>query len=92
MQDARLVLKPHVLVERDGEDEDVVLIDSHTGRMSACNETASVLVLKLQGGSTVSGLVEALTTQFKVEGDVASRDVHAVLDALSYAEMLDTSE
>jgi hypothetical protein len=92
MRETRLALKPHVLLERDGEDEDVVLIDSRTGRMSACNETASIVVTELQRGCTIVSLVEALTMRFSVPDEVATRDVNAVLDVLAGEGLLETDE
>jgi gamma-glutamyl phosphate reductase len=92
MHETRLALKPHVLLERDGDEDDIVLIDSHTGRMSACNETASLVVAELQRGSTVARLVEAVMSRYKVADEVATRDVNAVLDVLTYEGLLDTRE
>lgn len=92
MREAKLALKRHVLIERDGEEDDVVLIDSRTGRMSACNETASIMVTELERGCTIVNLVEALTVRFSVPDDVATRDVNAVLDVLAGEGLLETSE
>ena len=92
MQEARLALKSHVLLERDSDEDDVVLIDSHSGRMSACNETASAVIVQLESGSTVARLVETLMTRFMVTDDVATRDVNAVLDVLAAEGLLETRE
>jgi hypothetical protein len=92
MREAQLALKAHILVERDPDEEDVVLVDSRSGRMSACNETASMLVVELQKGSTVARLVETLVTRFSIPDDIATRDVNAVLDILAAEGLLETSE
>ncbi|MCU0804942.1 MAG: PqqD family peptide modification chaperone [Burkholderiales bacterium] len=91
MTEARLALKQHVLVERDGDD-DVVLIDSRTGRMSACNETASIVVTELERGCSIARLVAVVTSRFDVPDDVAMRDVSAMLDGLAAEGLLDASE
>lgn len=91
MGEARLALKQHVLLERDGDD-DVVLIDSRTGRMSACNETASIVVAELERGATIVSLVEALTRRFDVPDDVATRDVNGVLDVLVAEGLLEAGD
>jgi hypothetical protein len=87
-----MALKRHVLLERDSDGEDVVLIDSRTGRMSACNESASIIVNELERGCTIVSLVEALTSRFDVPNEVATRDVNAVLDMLAAEELLETSD
>jgi len=92
MQDMRLALKPHVILERDSDEDDIVLIDSKSGRMSACNETASLVVGELQNGSTLASLVEKLMTTFKVTDDVAIRDVNTLLDLLAAEGLLETAE
>ena len=92
MSAARMVLKRHVLIEREGDGEDVVLIDSRTGRMSACNESASIVVTELERGCSIVNLVEALTQRFDVPSAVATRDVNAVLDVLAAEGLLETSD
>lgn len=92
MQDMQLALKPHVILERDSDEDDIVLIDSKSGRMSACNETASLVVGELQNGSTLARLVEKLMTTFKVTDDIAIRDVNTLLDLLAAEGLLETAE
>jgi hypothetical protein len=70
----------------------VVLIDSRTGRMSACNETASILVAELERGCSIARLVEVVTRRFDVPDDIATRDVNAMLDVLAAEGMLDAGE
>lgn len=92
MNETRLALKPHVMVERESEEDDVVLIDSRSGRMSVCNETASAVIMELQAGTTIARLVEALVERFSVSDDVATRDVNALLDVLAADGLLETTE
>lgn len=93
MRQVRLALKPHVIVERDSDIDDIVLIDSQSGRMSACNETASVVIAQLQaGGSTLPRLVEALSARFAVTDEVAIRDVNRFLDVLAAEGLLAATE
>ena len=92
MQEPRLALKTHIMLERDAEDEDIVLIDSRSGRMTACNETATLVMTELQGGSTLRGLVEAIVRRFKVTHEQAMRDVNALLDVLAAEGFLETRD
>jgi Coenzyme PQQ synthesis protein D (PqqD) len=92
MQATRLALKSHLIVERDSSEDDIVLINSRSGRMTACNETASVLIAQLQKGSTVDRLIEMLTTNFRVTDEVATRDVNALLDVLAAEGLLETPD
>lgn len=88
MQELRL--KPHVMLEREADEDDVVLIDSRSGRMTACNETASAVIMQLQTGSTIARLVDVLMTKFRVADDIATRDVNALLDVLAAEGLLET--
>ena len=92
MQEPRLALKSHVILEREADDDDIVLIDSRSGRMTACNETASVVVVELQAGSTIARMVDVLMTKFRVADDVATRDVNALLEMLAADGLLETPE
>lgn len=92
MQEVRLALREHVILERDSVEGDIVLIDSKSGRMSACNETASCMVARLEAGSSVAGLVDTLVSAFAVTHEVAIRDVNAFLDVLAAEGLLETLE
>lgn len=92
MSEARLALKRHVILEREADDEDLVLIDSKSGRMSACNETASIVIAELQSGATIGRLVQALSSRFAVTQEVATRDVNALLDVLAAEGLLESAE
>jgi hypothetical protein len=92
MHDLQLSLKPHAILERSSDSDDVVLIDSQSGRMNACNEAASVILSQLEAGSTLARLVETLIGQFAVPAAVAVRDVNAFLDMLAAEGLLETTE
>jgi hypothetical protein len=89
MNEMRLSLPAHVILERDADDGEVVLIDTRSGRMSACNETATVIVDELARGATIDRLVAALTRRFATTETVAVRDVNALLDALAAEGLLE---
>lgn len=91
MQEGQLSLKPHVILERDSDEDDFVLIDSQTGRMCVCNETASAVISHLREGSTIERLVQALAARFSVTREVATRDLNAFLDALAAEGLLEGS-
>jgi hypothetical protein len=92
MHEFQLSLKSHVILERSPDNGDVVLIDSQSGRMNACNETASAILSQLEAGSTLPCLVDALMKHFAVADSVAVRDVNAFLDMLSAEGLLETTE
>jgi predicted RNA-binding Zn ribbon-like protein len=91
IRELQLSLKPHVILERGSDSDDVVLIDSQSGRMNACNETASVIVSQLEAGSTLRRLVDTLMRRFAVTDAVAVRDVNAFLDMLAGEGLLETT-
>jgi hypothetical protein len=92
MHELQLSLKPHVILERSVDSDDVVLIDAQSGRMNACNETASVILAQLETGSTLPRLVDTLIRRFAVADSVALRDVNGFLDMLSAEGLLETTE
>lgn len=92
MHESRLALKAHVIVERESEEDDIVLIDSRSGRMSACNETASAVIAQLQKGTTIARLVEELVNRYRVSDEVATRDVNALLDMLAADGSLEAAD
>jgi hypothetical protein len=89
MRENRLALKAHVIVERDSDEGDFVLIDSRSGRMCACNETASAIVPHLREGSTIERLAQTLVTRFAVSREIATRDLNAFLDVLAAEGLLE---
>lgn len=91
MRAARLALKNHVILERESEEDDVVLIDSQSGRMSACNETATVLVAALAEGTSFAALVKKITAAYEVSDEDATRDVNALLDQLAADGLLEAA-
>ena len=91
MKEIRLALKAHIIVERDSDEDDFVLIDSQTGRMCACNETASAVVPHLREGSTIERLAQALVARFPVTREVATRDLNAFLDVLAAEGLLEAN-
>lgn len=90
MTEMHLSLAPHVILERDADEGDVVLVDTRSGRMSACNETATLIVDQLARGATIDHLVNTLTGRFATTEQVAVRDVNTLLDALAAEGLLDT--
>jgi hypothetical protein len=91
MHELQLSLKPHAILERSPDGSEVVLIDSHSGRMNACNDTAGLILSQLEAGSTLPRLVDALVGQFGVAASVAVKDVNGFLDMLSAEGLLETA-
>lgn len=83
MSSGRFALRSHVLIERDHQAEDVILVDGHTGTICSCNATAAVLLLQLESNATQEEMAMALLTEFDVTEAVARRDAGRFLESLS---------
>ncbi len=73
----------HVVLERDEDTRQTILIDNQSGVLCTCNETASVLLESLKSNCTLQELVTALTNEFEVDSQQASEDVTRLLDSLN---------
>ncbi len=92
MDGSRFALRSHILIERDAQTEDVVLIDSHSGTMCSCNTAAAFLVLRLEDGATEELLAAALSAEFNVSVADARRDMGRFLESLSAQGFLEFRE
>ena len=73
----------HVLLERDEDSQQTILIDNQSGILCTCNETASVLLESLKKECSREDLVNVLTSEFEVDTSQASDDVTRLLDSLN---------
>jgi hypothetical protein len=73
------------------EDGDRVLVDSRSGTISTCNESAWVLLECMQAGATFDQLVSALILQFGVSESEARHDARSFCSYLNTLGLIDES-
>lgn len=73
------------------EDGNRVLVDSHSGTISTCNESAWVLLECMQAGATFDQLVSALILQFGVSESEARHDARSFCSHLNTLGLIDES-
>jgi hypothetical protein len=73
------------------EDGDRVLVDSRSGTISTCNESAWVLLECMQAGATFNQLVSALISRFGVDKNDARHDARSFCSHLNALGLIDES-
>ena len=81
----------HVLLERDEDSQQTILIDNQSGILCTCNETASVLLESLKKECSQEELVAVLTSEFEVDSTQASDDVTQLLESLNVFGFIQSS-
>ena len=76
-------LRSWVTLEPGQDEDEWVMIDSHSGSICACNGSAGTLLCELQHGASCDQLASALTHQFDVSTSDARRDALLFLQKLS---------
>lgn len=76
-------LRPWVSLEPGLEEDEWVLIDNRSGAICTCNDSAGVLLVALQKGSTCDQLADALTSRFDVSVIEARQDAILFIQQLS---------
>lgn len=89
MSRRKYVLQPWLSIEGGASDGSRILIDTHSGNMSSCNEAAWVLLECLKIGATEEQLVDALLSNFTVSEEEARRDLHRFFLHLSALQLID---
>jgi hypothetical protein len=89
MSQQKYMLQPWLSTEGGASDGTGILIDTHSGTMSSCNDTAWVLLESLKTGATEEQLVDALLSNFTVSEDEARRDLHRFFLHLSALQLID---
>lgn len=92
MSSGRFVLRSHVLIERNHQTGDVILVDGQTGAICSCNATAAVLLLQLEGDVTEEEMAVTLLAEFDVSEAAARRDVGRFLESLSSMGIVESRE
>ena len=57
--------------------------------MITLNETGAFMWKKLEDGTDENGLLEALTSEYDVDADIASKDIAAFVEKLQKADLLE---
>lgn len=83
MSDTVFRLRPHIMMEGEGDQADPILIDGHTGAMWSCNDSATPLLECLRDGADRDRLAALLVARFGISEDAARRDAREFLDGLS---------
>jgi len=91
MTNKTFILKSWLMTERGEGDTESILVDTHSGTMLLCNETAFVLLECLKHGATEIQLVGELVSHFSVTQDEAMNDVRNFFLRLSAMELIDES-
>jgi hypothetical protein len=73
------------------DDDDRVLVDTHSGAISTCNESAWVLLECMQAGATFDQLVSALISRFGVDRNDACHDARSFCSHLNALGLIDES-
>lgn len=66
----------------------IVLLDQDSGEYWDLNPSAALVVRTLLGGSTPGRAAQALTDEYAVDADTASRDVEELLGGLREAGLV----
>ncbi len=82
LQEQTFSLKSWMTLEGDQGDDSHLLIDTHSGVISSCNDTAWILLSQLKLGASLSHLADILQTHY------ALSEINARHDALSFLHQL----
>jgi hypothetical protein len=85
---SELRLKREALEWREVEGE-IVALDVGSAEYVAANGSGALLWRHLAGGTTGDALVDALTTEFRVDRDTAERDVDRFVTSLRERGLLE---
>lgn len=89
MKNARLKLRPHVRLEADAEGKGGMMLDTQSGAICACNESAWISLKALKKGVDAETLAAGLTKTFEVAPDVARKDILALVSELHLMDLLE---
>ncbi|OUR78726.1 hypothetical protein A9Q75_13415 [Colwellia psychrerythraea] len=79
----QFALRSWVSLEPGLEENEWVLIDNRSGAICTCNDSAGVLLVALQNGTTCDQLADALTSRFDVSVIEARKDALLFIQQLS---------
>lgn len=89
MKSARLKLRPHVRLEADAEGKGGMMLDTQSGAICACNESAWISLKALKKGVDAETLAASLTKTFEVAPDAARNDILALVSELHLMDLLE---
>jgi len=89
MKNAKLKLRSHVRLETDAEGKGGMMLDTQSGTICACNESAWVSLKALKRGADADALAKGLTKTFEVDPDTARKDVLALVGELQLMDLLE---
>ena len=89
MSTSRLKLRSFVRLEADAEGKGGMMLDTQSGAICACNQSAWVSLKALKKGADAAGLVAGLTKAFDVDPDVARSDTLGLVSELQLMDLLE---
>ena len=89
MKTTRLKLRPYVRLEADAEGKGGMMLDTQSGTICVCNESAWVSLKALKKGVDADALAAGLTRTFDVAPDTAQKDVLALVSELHLMDLLE---
>lgn len=91
MKGTRLKLRSQVRLEADAEGKGGMMLDTQSGTICACNESAWATLKALKKGVDGEALAAVLTKTFEVDPEVARNDVLALVSELHLMDLLEDS-
>lgn len=91
MKVTRLKLRSQVRLEADAEGKGGMMLDTQSGTIAACNESAWATLKALKKGVDSEVLAAVLTRAFEVDPEVAQNDVLALVSELHLMDLLEDS-
>ncbi len=89
MSAKRFRLHPKLKIDDAREGGVGVVVDTESGLISSCNESAVALLERLKDGATLNELSRELVTKFLITDDQARRDAEDFFQCLSTMGLID---
>ncbi len=89
LQEQKFMLKPWMKLEGGQGDDNHLLIDTHSGVISTCNDTAWLLLVELKKGANLGLLTDVLQTSYALSAIDARRDSLSFLHLLRAQRCID---
>jgi hypothetical protein len=89
VKNARLKLRSYVRLEADAEGKGGMMLDTQSGTICACNESAWISLKAMKKGIDAEALAVGLTKIFDVDPDAASKDILALVSELHLMDLLE---
>ncbi len=92
MSGRRCALSPRAALEASPEDGVRVLVDTHSGTLCSCNDSAWTILTALKAGDTVDALTSLVTSIYDVDQIEAREDALDFIHRLAAMGLIDEAE